>query len=474
MVYTRSNSTGPKAVAALLSLWRNRILAPFRRSEKAAISPMFALMLIPIAGSIAFAVELAGFNYVQRSAQNAADSAAIAAATVNSGAATTGSTSLNEARAAARPYGYINGQDNVAVNSGVVTCPTGTQGTSPVCYEAVITTTFPLTFSRVVGFLGSGGSGNQTISARAIATAGGGGGGATTSPCYWALSTDPSALTGHGIPFANLTGCSVFSNGGIDCTGHDMGADYALAALASSRPDCARPLATGDTRTPPVDKYGFQIPPDPYAGDPYSSLASTALSKPCTSGAPTQGTTNLNLIVYCSGLAIGANKTLTLNAPNTVVVIKGGSLDMSAVNSKIITGTGASATLIFANNPNPFGTQNIKGTIDIKAPDATSGSPWKGVAIYRPSTGPDTSAVLAGSQATWKITGLVYLPHVNVTVDGVVNKSTGGSVCFLLMANIITINGNGTILNTLGGCDAAGLDPIDVTVGTATRVKLVF
>jgi Flp pilus assembly protein TadG len=66
--------------------------------RKASVAPLTAIMLLPIAGSIAFAVELGSWNYMQRSLQNAADSAAIAAASVNSGAATTGSTSRSMPR----------------------------------------------------------------------------------------------------------------------------------------------------------------------------------------------------------------------------------------------------------------------------------------------------------------------------------------------------------------------------------------
>lgn len=473
MLHAGSNRTDPTSPASRALGWLRHLARRLRRSEGASIAPMFALLLIPISGSIAFAVELGGFYYVQRSAQNAADAAAIAAATNNK---TSGTTYLMEARAATRPYGYVDGQDNTTVTAAPVTCPTGATGTS--CYRATVSTVFPISFARLIGFTGDTAVGTgrgQLIGATAIATTVGGGTGTTqTSPCYWALSTDPSALTGHGIPFANLTGCSVFSNGGIDCTGHDMGADYAIAALSTARPDCARPLATPDTRTGPVDQYGASLPSNPYAVAPYTTLATAAAANACSSSPPTNGVTSATLLVYCGDLAIGANKTLTLNSPNTVVVIKNGSLDMSAVGSKIVTATGASATIVFAGTQAPFGDKNIKGTIDIKAPDKNSGSPWKGVAIYRAPSNPITTAVLAGQNATWNLTGAVYLPLVDVTIDGVVNKATGGSTCFMLMANIITINGNGTILNTLGGCDAAGAPPITTTVGTSTREKLVF
>src|ERR1700741_5127111 len=109
------------------------LLGRLARSRSASIAPMMAMLMVPISGAIAFAAELGGFYYVQRAAQNAADSAAIAAATNNTQGA--GTTYLIEARAAAKPYGFVNGQDNATVTSAVVTCPTGTP-TGSVCYEA--------------------------------------------------------------------------------------------------------------------------------------------------------------------------------------------------------------------------------------------------------------------------------------------------------------------------------------------------
>jgi hypothetical protein len=79
------------------------------------------------------------------------------------------------------------------------------------------------------------------------------------------------------------------------------------------------------------------------------------------------------------------------------------------------------------------------------------------VAIYQnPSltSGVDISA--AGNSPTWKITGLVYLPHSSVTFSGAVNKSSFGQSCFALVVDNITINGTGSIL-AYGACDAAGL-----------------
>jgi hypothetical protein len=70
----------------------------------------------------------------------------------------------------------------------------------------------------------------------------------------------------------------------------------------------------------------------------------------------------------------------------------------------------------------------------------------------------------AGNSPTWKINGLVYLPHSSVTFSCAVNKSSNGQSCFVLVVDNVTINGTGNILAT-GGCAAAGLTMPSGNVG---------
>lgn len=448
-----------------------RVFAAALKCSRAAISPLTALMLVPISGAIAYSMEVGSWEYLQRSLQNAADSAALAAAT---NARTSGvSNYAVEGAAAARKFGFITaGNTTVRIDppapaAGGVTCPPGSPTNSAgvaICYAAAISTKLPLTFSRIIGFNGDvayGSGRGQTITAYAIASTAGGGI-RYTQGCYYAMSTDPSALQGNGIPFANLTGCSVFSNGGIDCTGHDMGADYAISSSATARPDCASTSAG--------DLYGVTLPPVPYASDPYVTNANNAIANSCNTTA-TSGSQSATLLVYCGNVTL--TNDLTLTSANTVIVIKNGTLDLN--NYKLSTASNASATIIFSGSVAPFGDKNMKGTIDIQAPPPPTGSnpasPWQGVAMYRPPGGSNVSATLAGSKATWKITGAVYFPQVDVTIDGVVNKSANGATCFILYGNIITVNGNGTILNSTSGCTTAGVTPPLAAAGT--RAKLV-
>lgn len=454
------------------------LLRQLARCRVAAVAPMMALMMIPISGGIAFAVEQGSWYYFQRSMQNAADATAIAAASNNT---TAGTAYLQEGRGVAAKFGFVDGTNNTTVQVGAPTpCPADATQT---CYKATISVLYPLTFSRALGLVGDASSGNkQTISASAIARAGGGStGGIPQYPCYWAKSTNPDAFTGNGIPFAYLKGCSIYSNGGFRCNGADKqdanghgktGADYAFSAISDNgNPQCPLPAADkNEQREVPVTKFNATLPPDIYGAAPYSTNAANAASSACTNSPPTSGPTSLNLIVYCGNLA--PSGTLTLNAPNTVVVIKG-SLDLSANNSALVTGSSGSATIIFTGTTAPF-SGNIKGDLNITAPG--SGSPWQGVALYKAPTSPTTTATLAGSKPNWNVQGLVYMPSVNIVIDGAVNKNADPTkACFTVIGNTITVNGNGTILNSIGGCKDVlpNLPSIIVGAGTLTT-KLVL
>jgi hypothetical protein len=146
---------------------------------------------------------------------------------------------------------------------------------------------------------------------------------------------------------------------------------------------------------------------------------------------------------------------VTIDAPTgAVLVIQNGQLDTNG--HTLSTANGSALTVVFSGD-NTAGYTHAPtggGTLDIAAP--TSGA-WSGVAIYQNpglTLGVDISA--AGNSPTWDITGLVYLPHSSVTFSGVVNKSSNGQSCFVLVVDNVTINGTGSILSH-GGCGPAGL-----------------
>lgn len=431
--------------------------------NNAAIGPIAALMLVPISGALAYSIELGSWNYMQRSMQNAADSAALAAAT-NNNASLMGSDPYYrvEARAAAKRFGFTDGNSNTTVTADRVSCPAGTVS-GVTCYSATISTKFPLLFSKVVGFNGDttyGSGRGQSILAMAVATTAGGSTGTLTSPCIWTFVD----LRTTGSPDADLTGCSVLSNGTMTCTGNGLKADYAIAATKPSGR-----CAANDANDLPVGG-SVTIPPDPYA-----SLASNIPTAGCSTSPPTKNNVSQTLLVYCGGLSLTGNYTIT--SPNTVIVVKDGPLNMNG--NTLSTAAGASATIILAgSNAGITGKSNDQGILNIQAPDKNSGSVWKGVAIYQDPNAAMVDTTLAGAKnnQAWTITGLVYLPKSNVTIKGAVNHFAGAPTCMVLVANSATVNGTGSILQAPTGCDVAGTTVVNATVtsGTLTRQKLVL
>jgi Flp pilus assembly protein TadG len=418
-----------------------RIFSKFLKCNRANIAIMFAFMAPMFVGGLGLGVETGLWYVDQRNMQNASDAAAMAA-----GADATSANYANVANAVAAQYGFTNGVNGVTVTpSNTATCPSGGNN----CYSVAITMKQPIYLLPAVGYSGNttlNGQAAQTIQASAIASANG----VTHQYCLLTLSTSSSSLGTNGAPKANLAGCSVMSNGGATCHGHNLGADYGDAAGTNS--------GCGVSELSNV----------PTVSDPYAHLASNIPSNPCSSypqepgkhGTPLPGsnqwTGTLNLsgnTIICGDLQLTGDTTI--NAPaGTTIVIENGQLDSGSYTLQ--TANGSTATIVFSgtNSGSYTHAPTGGGTLNIQAP--TSG-PWSGVAIYQdPSitSGVDISA--AGNSPTWDITGLVYLPNSNVTLSGAVDKSANGAACIVLVSYTLQINGTGDILKN-GGCAAAGL-----------------
>jgi hypothetical protein len=158
-------------------------------------------------------------------------------------------------------------------------------------------------------------------------------------------------------------------------------------------------------------------------------------------------------VLVCGDLKLTGN--VSINAPSgAVLVIQNGRLDTNGY--KIETSSGSALTIVFTGSAGgPYlHTPTGNGTIDIAAP---SSGPWSGVAIYQnPSLTSGVNIADAGNSPTWNITGLIYLPHASITLNGAINKSTNGRSCVALVVDNITVKGTGNILPK-GECLAAGV-----------------
>jgi Flp pilus assembly protein TadG len=427
-------------VAVMTKVWK--VPGRMMRERRGTVATMFAFLTPVLMGSLALGFETSNWYVTKRNQQNAADAAAIAAST------NAGTNYDVEAKAVAANYGFTDGVNNVTVTaSNSAPCPTG----GNTCYSVTITNSVPLYLSQMVGYSGNAtvnGVHQVSLSAVAIAKQG-------TQPrqyCLLALDTVGTDLTSNGGPQADFSGCSVMSNSSAVCHGSNLNADYGDAHLTSNNcgvvPESNIPIVAD-----PYVGLAVNIPPNNCASYPQEPQHHNDPALPSSN--LWSGSKSFSGNVQACG-DIQLTGDVTIDAPaGAVLVIENGSLDTNGHTLR--TANGSALTLVFSGT-NQSGYTHAPtggGTLDIQAP--TSG-PWSGAALYQDpniTNGVDISA--AGNSPAWDITGLVYLPHSNVTFSGIVNKSSNGSSCFAMVASNITINGTGAIVSH-GGCAAAGLN----------------
>jgi hypothetical protein len=406
-----------------------------RADEGGAVSVMMGFLLIPLVGALGIGFEVSNWYMTARGMQNAADAAAIAAAT------NAGSNYNVEAKAVAAQYGFVDGTNTVSIEVlNNVTCPDG----STNCYRVRISGKVPLLMSQVVGYTG------DATSSTAIANS------VPTDFCLVALG--PKGIRANGASKSNMA-CNTMSNASTTCNGGNMGAP--IGAAHNSNKGCG------------VNAYSNV----PAIVDPYAGLASNIPANPCSSypQEPTLPTSNQlsgsrslsGNTIFCGDVQLTGN--VTIDAPaGAVLVIENGQLDTNGYTFATTSGSGL--TVVFSGTTSGSYTHAPTGggTLNIAAP--TSG-PWKGVAIYQDpklTSGVDIAA--AGNTPAWAITGLVYLPNSSVTLSGAVNKAAFGKSCFAMVVKDITVNGTGMI-SPNGECIPAGLGMPSTYLGRASLVS---
>ncbi len=410
-----------------------------RADQRGTVSVIMGLLIIPLVGALGVGFEVSNWYMNARGMQNAADAAALAAAT-NGGA-----NYDVEAKAVAAQYGFVDGANTITVAaSNAAACPGG----GNTCYGVTISGAVPLLVSQVVGYQGDttlNGAAAKLLSAVAVVS------NPSTAKDFCVLSLGPQGVRSNGAPKSSMA-CNAMSNTGSTCNGGDLGAP--IAAAHNTNNGCG---VKGYSNVKAIT-------------DPYAGLASNIPANPCTSYPqepththdPALPSTNLwatgpqslsgNKII-CGDLQLTGN--VTIDAPaGAVLVIENGQLDTNGYS--ITTSDGSALTLVFSgtNSGSYTHAPTGGGKLDIAAP--TTG-PWKGVAMYQDpaiTNGVDIGA--AGNSPAWAITGLVYLPNSSVTLSGAVNKAGFGKSCFAIVVKDITVNGTGMITPN-GECIPAGL-----------------
>ena len=406
-------------------------LSRLRLDEGGGVALLAGLTLMLICGAVGLAIDIGVWYRTARAMQNAADAAAVAAARDSSSTAW-----KDTGKAVAARYGFVDRVDGIQVEVSRGSCPSG--GTN--CFKATIRDdAAPQFFSKVLGVAPPPLSASATASLTA--------GSSLRQYCILALASSGAspAVRTNGAPFADLNHCNIMSNTDMTCNGHNLNADAGDAAGTNN--------GCGNVQTSQV----------PRASDPFSRLSTNIQSSgsngsaAARAGTAWSGTRMLQATEIISGnLILSGNTTLSTPTTGSVVYIQNGTLDL---NGHTLTGAaGSGLTFVFtgtngnSDSPTPYPTG--RGTLNITAP--TSG-PWAGVAVYIDprTTGPQT-VTYAGNSPNWYITGLVYMPHANLTLSGAINKATTGADCIALIVDSLRFNGTGSIL-ARGGCTDAGL-----------------
>jgi Flp pilus assembly protein TadG len=428
-----------------------RWLGRYRRDRRGNISTLVALLIVPLVGVMGIATETGNWFLMQRSMQNAADSAVLAAATNATGtSAVANQTYVQEGRSVATKFGYTNGANNTTVT---VTYPDNTVPSkcANACYAVTITRNVPVYLTRIIGYTGSGG--NQAIVAKAVAVPQN----VPTSYCLVSLGGG-DAFHINGGNSVDLNGCNVLSNGDTTCNGNNSNGGANSITYLGNNKKCSPGIQASTA-----------------LADPYASLASNIPSNSCDANIPLSGSVDWSsrpVVTICGGdVTLAASATLTTAPGGTVLVIKDGNLNVPN-GMTLSTGPNSGLTVIFTGTNAGSHIMTGGGTLDIAAPMAGNGV-WSGMAIYQDpalTSGVDMSA--AGNSPTWNISGIIYVPHSDLLFSGVVNKANNGLDCFVLVDYTFQSNGTGTILENQSRCGDYGVTL--PSISTLVRTTLVY
>src|SRR5450759_4529171 len=112
-----------------------RLIDRFREDRRGTVAIIMGVLIIPLVGALGIGFEVSNWYMTTRGMQNAADAAAIAAATNG------GSNYDVEAKAVAAQYGFVDGTNNISITaSNSAVCPAG----GNTCYSVTISSVVPL------------------------------------------------------------------------------------------------------------------------------------------------------------------------------------------------------------------------------------------------------------------------------------------------------------------------------------------
>ena len=412
-----------------------RIFVLFRKDQIGNIAILTALTLPVLVGFAGLGSEGALWYYTHHQMQDAADSAAISAATAYSGSS--GTSITTQADGVTALYGFTDGSSGTSVT--VNRPPSQGRYTSRSGAVEVIVSQ-PQT--RLLSALWSSSS-TVTITARAVALANAGVG------CVLALNPHAAASASEqGSVAISLNSCSLYDN--CDAANAvSVGGSATLSAQSVSTVGNVSGSAN-ITTTDGINTGGSA------AADPYAGVANQTAPNGCNNtNYSTHGTVTLNPGTYCGGMDLGAGAVVTLNPGTYYITNQGshaGSLTMNGQAS--ITGTGV--TLVFTGSGSNYSTATISGgaTVNLTAP---STGPLAGIVIFGDRNTPQGTLYRFTGGTNQAFNGAVYLPEGQINYSG---GATGANGCNQVIGDTVNFVGN---TNLAVNCSGVGTTPVGTT-----------
>jgi Flp pilus assembly protein TadG len=421
--------TGPRRLA--IARLTRAIAAHLSGSERGITFVIFALAIVVLLGMVAVGIDGGRLFDERRHAQNAADHAALAAAYASC------LTDASAAQAAGLASAESNGYDTDAPGIDVTITPGGEADE----YVALVETTIPTTFARVMGFATMSTSGEATGQATGCDASG-----ASPAAIYaGGNNCDPGSLrnieiSGNDHTVNGLT----YTNGSFSNTGD--GSDFINAPDPSVKyvSSFAGDLPGGNTYTAPAamvplppadDRWPDGFDPNPTTGDMTDAMWNAFRDSPNRRNS-VGGNNQSTIVIVASGIYYTEyNSTVSVTS-----IAPGAHFTVASKRGPVTISGDYTARTFEAYENNPSGTP---ANLMLLSGFAGGGQPCDQFAFER-----------SGNGGTW--TGMFWTPRAMSRWNGNESTINGGFVTWAFQ-----MNGNEHIIN--GGTGEPSAHP-DITL----------
>lgn len=360
-----------------------------RNARPAQAVVIIAVMLMPMILAVGIGVNIGVIYNARRTAQEAADAAAFAAAVVRYQNGTAAQ-AVNAAIVDAAVNGYNDGVNSTTVTVNNPPASGGFAGNADY-FEVLITRTITTPIMPAAGGL-------WTVSVRAVGAA------VPGINSFAIMALDRGSTRGA---------LSVSSNGSINITG---------GGIVVNSSDSQSAQNSGTVTIDPSPPYGITTVggvsgtwPNATTGQPATADPFGGYPKPSTSGLPVFGTpTCCALVPGVYTGTVNTNNDWTM-APGTYI-FKGGGISLAGVSS--LNGAGVFIFLTNANYPNSGGscaTFAVNGNNASSLTPITTGQ-WANMLIYQDAV--CTGTVSIGGNGAISTSGTVYVPSGQLVLNG--------------------------------------------------------